>query len=132
MLLRQLLLTNRIVDAVKTKVPTFDQTNFRMSHLDPGFVLHKMNTMMGHNANTYNKLLKDEPVKVTAAINPKSGKKAAIKIDEVMKPAYDIIDGRHRVTRAIIEGRKTILVSTDEPPKENVKPTENEKKTKAA
>ena len=74
---------------------------------------------MGHNSNTYNQLLKDEPVKVTAAINPKSGKKAAIKIDEVMKPAYDIIDGRHRVARAIIENRKTILVSTDEPPKEN-------------
>ena len=112
-LLHQLLLTDRIIDAVKTKVPKFDQSTFRMSHLAPGFVLHKMNTMMGHNSNTYNQLLKDEPVKVTAAINPKSGKKAAIKIDEVMKPAYDIIDGRHRVARAIIEGRKTILVSID-------------------
>ena len=57
--------------------------------------------------SNFDKLLESDPVELKVAKHS-DGKMIGTKIDGTMKKMYEIINGRHRITRSIIEGHKTI------------------------
>jgi hypothetical protein len=85
--LTQIIITNRIVNAIKKYNSDIDLSGFTIIN-DGTLPLNRMENMMNLN---FNSLIKNEPVQ--------------------LKESYDgylIQNGRHRVARAIIEGRHTI------------------------
>jgi hypothetical protein len=102
--LRQILITTPIINVVKEYNPDIDMSKFKLSKSAQGFKLSRMEQMMESN---FYKLLESEPVELKVARTP-DGKMIGTKIDGIMKKMYEIINGRHRITRAIIEGHKTI------------------------
>lgn len=97
--LRQILISQPIADAVAPH----DVSGYKMSRESGGFPLRRLGRMM--NAN-FNALLAEEPVELRKAVS--RGKPMGAKIDGVMKPLYEIVNGRHRIARAIIESRESI------------------------
>ena len=104
--LQQILLTDPIVAAIQTYRPDFDPVaeGFKMSKKEGGFGLSRMDRMMEADID---KLLEDEPVELEHVYDAK-GVKRGRKIDGVGVLLYDIVNGRHRVARSIIEGRGEI------------------------
>lgn len=102
--LRQILITKPIINAVKEYNPDADLSQFKLSKGEHGFGLSRMGQMMESN---FEELLENEPVELKVAKTPE-GKMIGAKIDGTMKKMYEILNGRHRITRAIIEGHKTI------------------------
>lgn len=104
--LRQFLLTDQIIQAIKKYNPDLDISMYKQSKLDPGFPLPRMERMMEAD---FNDLLDREPVEVIQA-RSSVGKPLGTKIDGVMKPLYEIQNGRHRIVRAILEGKQTVPI----------------------
>ena len=104
--LRQFLLTDQIIQAIKKYNPDLDISMYKQSKLDPGFPLPRMERMMEAD---FNDLLDREPVEVIQA-RSSAGKPLGTKIDGVMKPLYEIQNGRHRIARAILEGKQTVPI----------------------
>lgn len=102
--LRQILITKPIINAVKEYNPDIDLNQFKLSKGEHGFGLIRMAQMMESN---FEELIENEPVELKVA-RTSDGKMIGTKIDGNMKKMYEIINGRHRITRAIIEGHKTI------------------------
>lgn len=102
--LRQILITKPIINAVKEYNPDIDLSQFKLSKGEHGFGLSRMGQMMESN---FEELIENEPIELKVARTPDS-KIIGAKIDGTMKKMYEIINGRHRITRAIIEGHKTI------------------------
>jgi hypothetical protein len=102
--LRQILITTPIINAVKEYNTDIDMSQFKLSKSAQGFKLSRMEQMMLSN---FDKLLESDPVELKVAKNS-DGKMIGTKIDGIMKKMYEIINGRHRITRSIIEGHKTI------------------------
>jgi hypothetical protein len=102
--LRQILITKPIINAIKEYDPDIYLGEFKISKGEQGFRLNRMEQMMESN---FNELLESEPVELKIARTP-DGKIIGTKIDGLMKKMYEIINGRHRITRAIIEGHKSI------------------------
>jgi len=102
--LRQILITKPIINAVKEYNPDFDSSVFKLSKGEQGFRLSRMEQMMESN---FDELLKKEPIELKVA-RTSDGKMIGTKINGTMKKMYEIINGRHRITRAIIEGNKSI------------------------
>ena len=102
--LRQILITKPIINAIKEYEPDIDLSEFKLSKGEQGFRLNRMEQMMESN---FDELLESEPVELKVARCP-DGKMIGTKIDGTMKKMYEIINGRHRITRSIIEGHKTI------------------------
>lgn len=102
--LRQILITQPIIEAVKAYKPDMDLDEYKLSKGVQGFRLSRMEQMMESN---FDELMKNEPVELKVA-RTSDGKMIGIKIDGIMKKMYEIINGRHRITRAIIEGNKAI------------------------
>lgn len=104
--LLQVLLTAPIVTAVKKYRPDFDAAaeGFKMSSKDGGFRLSRMDQMMEADID---KLLEEEPVELEHVYDAK-GTKRGRKINDEGVLLYDIINGRHRITRSIIENRDEI------------------------
>lgn len=102
--LRQILITTPIVEAVKSIKEDADLSAFKMSKGNQGFKLARMERMM---ESDFDELIKNEPVELKIARN-NEGKMIGVKIDGVTKKSYEIINGRHRISKAIIDGRKTI------------------------
>ena len=91
--LRQILLTKPIFNMLKES--NISISEFTKQKGNQGFRLHKYNTMKNVNINTL------EPVVLKETVYGKT-------IDGVKKRLYEIVDGRHRITRAIIMNKKTI------------------------
>lgn len=102
--LRQVLITKPIIQAINNYNPDLDLSEFKLSKGEQGFKLSRMEEMMNSN---FQELLQNEPVELKIA-RTSEGKMIGTKIDGVMKKMYEIINGRHRITRAIIEGHKNI------------------------
>jgi hypothetical protein len=94
------------VTAVKKYRPDFDAAaeGFKMSSKDGGFRLSRMDQMMEADID---KLLEEEPVELEHVYDAK-GTKQGRKINDEGVLLYDIINGRHRITRSIIENRDEI------------------------
>lgn len=103
--IRQILLTKPILDSIEEYNPDIDITKFKLSKGEQGFKLTRMERIMESN---FDKLINEDPVEVKVARS--NGKIIGTKIDGVMKKMYEIINGRHRITRAIIDGYKMIKV----------------------
>jgi hypothetical protein len=90
------MLTNPIIDAVKERKPGFDAKaeGFKITKAEHGFKLYRMDRMMQANISD---LVQTEPVELIAAAN-----------HPMLGILYDIVNGRHRVTRSIIDGLPTI------------------------
>jgi hypothetical protein len=93
----QLLLTEPIVEAITTRRPGFDRRveNFKMSKGEQGFKLSRMDGMM--SVLNFDALLTSEPIEIKASMTLPNG-----------TILYEIVNGRHRVARAIIEQRQHI------------------------
>ena len=102
--LQQILITKPMIDAIKMYNPDLDLNEYKLSKGEQGFRLPRMEQMMESN---FNELLQNEPVELKVA-RTQDGKIIGIRIDGIMKKMYEILNGRHRITRAIIEGHKTI------------------------
>jgi hypothetical protein len=102
--LRQILITEPIINAIKEYNPDADLSEFKLSRSPPGFRLSRMDQMIQSN---FDELIKNEPIELKIAKN-NEGKMIGVKIDGRMKKAYEILNGRHRIARAIIDGKKTI------------------------
>ena len=91
-----IMLTQPIIDAVKERKPEFDAkaAGFKMSKAAHGFKLARMDNMMQANIS---ELVQAEPVELRPAAN-----------HPTLGVLYDIVNGRHRVTRSIIDGLPTI------------------------
>ena len=99
--LRQILLTEPIMDAIVRYNPDADISQYKMSKGPSGFRLSRMEQMMQANRDAL------EPIDLKKATSA-TGRPLGTKIDGTLKPLYEIINGRHRVARAIIESRRTI------------------------
>lgn len=85
--INKIMITVRITNAVKKYKPDADLSGFKI--VDDGTLpLNRMSTMMSLN---FNDLLEKEPVQLKESYG-----------------YYTILNGRHRVARAIIEGRTSI------------------------
>jgi hypothetical protein len=104
--IRQILFTKPILDSIKEYNPDIDITEFKLSKGEQGFKLTRMDRMMESN---FDKLIDKEPIEVKVA-RTSNGKIIGTKIDGVMKKMYEIINGRHRITKAVIDGYKNINV----------------------
>jgi hypothetical protein len=102
--IRQILLTKPILDSIKEYNPDIDITEFKLSKGEQGFKLTRMGRMMDSD---FDKLLDKEPIELKVA-RTSNGKIIGTKIDGIMKKMYEIINGRHRITRAVINGYKYI------------------------
>jgi hypothetical protein len=102
--LRQILLTKPIIDAIKEYNDDIDLSQFKLSNGEQGFPLKRMQRMM---VSDFDVLIQNEPVELKIAKN-NEGKMMGLKIDGIMKKLYEFLNGRHRIARAIIDGRKTI------------------------
>ena len=92
--IRQILLTKPILNILESKV---DVSGYSKQKGFQGFPLKRMNTLK----NNINSL---EPIVVKETKYGKS-------IDGEKKRLYEIIDGRHRLTKAILQGKKTVRVT---------------------
>jgi hypothetical protein len=102
--LNQIIISQRIVNAVKEKKA--DAIIVSIVENDGSFPLNRMDRMMEADFDT---LLTSEPIEIRIKRSAE-GKTQGKRIDGVMKPLYTIANGRHRVARAIIEGRDMIPV----------------------
>lgn len=102
--LRQILITRPIIEAVLQHNKEANLDEFRLSKGGQGFPLNRMENIMQVD---FDELLKNEPVELILARN-NQGKIIGIKIDGKLMRAYEILNGRHRIARAIIDNRKTI------------------------
>jgi len=85
--LSQIIITYRIVNAIKKYKSDIDLSGFTV--VDDGTLpLNRMENMMSLD---FNSLIENEPVQLKESFD-----------------GYRIQNGRHRVARAIIEGRKSI------------------------
>jgi len=101
--LRQLLMTDPIFTAsIQLKGSSINKTPYLKDKGHQGFHLSRVNRMSKANLN------KLEAIE----IRPKlvNGKPVGRKIDGHTMPLYEIVNGRHRVAKALAEGRKTIQV----------------------
>ena len=101
---RQILMTQPILNAALAINPAINVAGFKLQKGEQGFPLSRMNRMLTANMNA---LLEAEPVELKKATSA-SGKPMGVKIDEVLRPAYEIVNGRHRIARAILTGRATV------------------------
>lgn len=104
--LRQILITKPIRDSIHHYRSDLDLTKYKTSHQPHGFGLSRMDRIMERDLD-FSSLLENEPVELKEAKNA-AGKPVGIKIDGTMKKMYEIVNGRHRIARAIMEEHKTI------------------------
>jgi hypothetical protein len=95
---RQILLTKPIENELRKENINLSRFSLQKGH--QGFPLSRINTMKKIN---YNTLIQRNPITVKKT---KYGKN----INGEQKQLYELIDGRHRLTRAITLGKKTIKV----------------------
>jgi hypothetical protein len=108
--LRQILLSPRIIDAIQTIIsPEKDLTSYTMSKLPAGFGLNRFDSIMEMSAESFNELLHKEPIQVKKAVNP-TGQGLGVKVDGRLLQGYELMDGRHRVARAIAEDKTQIEI----------------------
>ena len=103
--LRQILITPPIKKAILEINSEIDLSKYKIKKSMAGFRLSRMPLMM---AADFQKLLLLYPVEIRAATI--RGRKMGYLIDGKIKPLYEIINGRHRVARAIIDGQTQINV----------------------
>jgi len=100
--LRQIRITPQIEDAVKKYNTIVDLSQFKKNTHNFTTPLNRMESMMTAEED----IVKNLPVKL---VNVKrNGKNVGINIDGTKKALYDIIDGRHRITRSIVNDKKHI------------------------
>jgi hypothetical protein len=102
--LRQILITKPIIEIVKKYNPTINLDIYKISKGEQGFPLTRMDRMM---ESDFNNLINYEPIELKVA-RTTDGKMIGTKIDGNMKKMYEIVNGRHRIARAIIEEHKYI------------------------
>lgn len=106
--IRQILITKPILDEVKKKKknkPSF-LSQFTIQKGNQGFPLTRMKSMKTIKKSKFKSFIKKNPIIVKST---QYGKK----IDGEKKRLYELIDGRHRLTRAITLGKKTIQVKVE-------------------
>jgi len=99
--LNQLLMTEPIFTAANTiKGSPIDRTPYVKEKGHQGFVLARVNRISEANLDEL------EPIDITPKLV--NGKAVGRKIEGVSVPLYSIENGRHRVAKALAEGRTTI------------------------
>jgi hypothetical protein len=97
--INQIALTRPILDVLP-----FTPSNPKPKFIPQGFQLSRMDRMSSLSRAEFEELLTRDPVQVTPL------RKDGVALQKNGLPLYDIVDGRHRVARAIMEHMTTILV----------------------
>ena len=99
--IQQVLITQPIIDVALEINPILDiyDLSIAKDNSQNGFKLNRMENMM--NAD-FDELLLKEPI-VLKPVYTEDGKRIGKKINGKLKPLYEIIDGRHRICRVILE-----------------------------
>ena len=99
--IQQVLITQPIIDVALEINPILDiyDLSIAKDNSQNGFKLNRMENMM--NAD-FDELLLKEPI-VLKPVYTEDGKRIGKKINGKLKPLYEIIDGRHRICRIILE-----------------------------
>ena len=100
--LRQILITQPIIDAVKGVNADINLDDFSISKGEQGFRLNRVNEI--RNIKDFENFVNQNPILV------KKLKGVGKKIDGNLVQLYEIIDGRHRFARSIIDGLNNIRV----------------------
>lgn len=98
--IRQILITKPILNEIKN----VNTSQFTIQKGHQGFPLTRMKSMKKIKKSTIKKFLQKNPILVKSTPYGKS-------INGTKKRLYELIDGRHRLTRAITLGKKTIKVN---------------------
>lgn len=96
-LLKQIKITKRIIDAINKINPAIDTSVF-LSYTDSTFPLPRMERMMEAD---FDSLLESQPVDLAKTYETTT-------INGQKLPVYTIQNGRHRIARAILEGKESI------------------------
>lgn len=104
--LRQIFITDAIIATIKRYNPDFDyrSSGFRRgpnAASDSPFALGRMDRIMELPSLEFENLLIREPVEVKPT-------RIGILVDGVQVRAYELVNGRHRFVRSILEGRPNI------------------------
>ncbi len=106
--LARVLLRKSMVKYLKENHPEIDLNNFKMSNTMEVGSLTRMESQKSLSDLEFSELLKSKPVNVKSVMlhvkNQETGEIEAL-------PFYEIVDGRHRVTSAIIRGLTKINAS---------------------
>lgn len=99
--IQQVLITQPIIDAALEINPILDIYDLSIAKdtSNNGFKLNRMENMMDAD---FDELLLKKPIKLKP-LYTEDGKRIGKKINGKIKPLYEIIDGRHRVCRVILE-----------------------------
>lgn len=98
----------RITPSIEKAINNKELSNeFKENKLDKSFGLSRMENMMT-SIPDFDTLLREEPIEVSPVLI--NGKQSGIKIHGKIKPLYDIVNGRHRFVRAVLEKRETIPI----------------------
>ena len=101
--IKQIAITEPILNAVKNVNSDIDVNNLTISkESEQGFGLSRMDRMMEANIDD---LLESEPVEV------KKIPRAGVKVNGKLQQLYTIVNGRHRIARAILTGKNDIPVN---------------------
>jgi hypothetical protein len=99
--LSKVLLRKSMVEYIKEKHPEINLDNYKLSKTSEVGLLTRMESQNSLSDEDFNKLLQKEPVEVTSISmevkNPESEELEIVSF-------YEIDNGRHRVTSAIIRG----------------------------
>jgi hypothetical protein len=109
---RQITITEPIMRAIESlrgndiDAPLPNLSRFKKAPGHPGFALPRLKNIRGKNIRAN---LEKYPIEVKTIRN-KNHKAFGILVDDVRKPIYTIINGRHRFAKAVAEGLETVNV----------------------
>jgi hypothetical protein len=100
--LRQIRITPSIVSAIERYNPSIELSSFKIDRNKFTTPLNRMESIMIADP------IEIEKLHVKLLNVKRDGKNVGVPIDGTIKALYDIMDGRHRITRSIINGNKQI------------------------
>lgn len=107
-LLSQIILSPSIMKAISDwTVQPINITN--PCEDDGAFKLSRMARMMDATTEEFDTLIASDVIQVRRK-KGQNGKNQGIRIDGIMRQLFVIANGRHRIARAIIEGKTSVLV----------------------
>lgn len=104
--IRQIRITPQIKHAVRALQPDISFNAFKIDPCSESLPLNRMINMMSLPSDTFDTI---EPIDVRPIYTVGATyRPLGVRLDGRLRPIYDIVNGRHRVARAILEQRKTI------------------------
>lgn len=110
--LHQIILTSNISDAILKYNQYINLSQFKISDsFGQDFPLNRMDNIIAMNPQDFDKLINTYDVIDLQPLRNDAGKLIAVTINGERKQAYKILNGRHRIARAILENKQYIIAN---------------------